>query len=145
MSWGTCNSGSNNIHFGFPPLMTDGRNYTSWQPNAVLNNKIRKQENITTNGQYRKYLTDNASAIMQFNAMESCDQCCACPPRYGDNQPQTGTPYLYKSCGDSTAAFGYENSDLKTQYLTSQQLQSRMTAPKLSQYQYIQQQIHNPN
>ena len=27
MSWGTCYSGSNNIHFGFPPIMTDGRNY----------------------------------------------------------------------------------------------------------------------
>ena len=32
MSWGTCFSGSNNIHFDFPPIMSDGRNFSSWQP-----------------------------------------------------------------------------------------------------------------
>ena len=26
MSWGTCYSGSNNIHFNFPAIMDDSRN-----------------------------------------------------------------------------------------------------------------------
>ena len=30
MSWGTCYSGSNNIHMGFPALMSDGRLYANW-------------------------------------------------------------------------------------------------------------------
>ena len=38
-------SGSNNIHFDFPPIMSDGRNYASWQPEAVINARIQKQEN----------------------------------------------------------------------------------------------------
>ena len=42
MSWGTCYSASNNIHFDFPPIMNDGRNYASWQPVAVINNEIKK-------------------------------------------------------------------------------------------------------
>ena len=45
MSWGTCNAGSNNIHFDFPPIMTDGRNYAKWQPGAVINQEIRKDNN----------------------------------------------------------------------------------------------------
>jgi hypothetical protein len=45
MSWSTCYSGSNNINFNFPPIMADGRNYASWQPDAVVNERIQKQEN----------------------------------------------------------------------------------------------------
>ena len=46
MSWGTCLSGSNNIHFDFPPLMSDGRNFASWQPGAKLNQQLRNENNI---------------------------------------------------------------------------------------------------
>ena len=63
MSWGTCYSGSNNIHFDYPPIMDDGRNYSKWQPAAVLNNEIRKSEGIKTNWEYRNYLVANAGNI----------------------------------------------------------------------------------
>ena len=49
MSWATCFSGSNNIHFNFPPIMQDGRNYASYQPEAQTNNKIQMQNNINSN------------------------------------------------------------------------------------------------
>ena len=39
MSWGTCYAGSNNIHFDFPPIMMDGRNFAKWQPGAAINEK----------------------------------------------------------------------------------------------------------
>ena len=145
MSWGTCYSGSNNIHFGFPPIMTDGRNYTTWQPAAEINSKLQQKEGITSNHQYRQFLVNNATSIMEFNSMQACDQCCSCPARYGDDQPKTGTPYLYKSCTDGTQPFGYETSDLKNEYLSRQTLAARMTAPKLSQFQYIRQGVPNPN
>ena len=41
MSWGTCYSGSNNIHFDFPPIMSDGRNFSKWQPGAKINEELR--------------------------------------------------------------------------------------------------------
>ena len=53
MTWGTCYSGSNNIHFDFPPIMTDGRNYATWQPGAVVNQQIKEHANIKTNWQLR--------------------------------------------------------------------------------------------
>ena len=46
MSWGSCNGASNNIHFDFPPIMNDGRNFATWQPGAVINNTIREKLRI---------------------------------------------------------------------------------------------------
>lgn len=137
MSWGTCYSGCNNIHFGFPPLMADGRNFASWLPGDQINNQIKEENNIKTNWQYRKFLINNAEEIMKQNSVLACDQCCTCPARYGDDQPQTGTPFLYKSCTESTQPFGYQNSDLKKLYLDKYQLQSRLSAPILTQYEYL--------
>ena len=71
--WGTCYGASNNIHFDFPPIMQDGRNYSSWQPEAVVNDNIRKQENIKSNWEYRKFLTNNALQIMKYNNQEACN------------------------------------------------------------------------
>ena len=147
MSWGTCYSGSNNIHFDFPPIMTDGRNFADWQPGAVINEKIRQDANIKSNADYRKYLTNNADNIIKYNQLQSCDQCCSCPARYGSEQSCTSknSPYLYKSCSDNSRPFGYEGSDLKNVYLSRSELQSKMVVPILTQAQYLQQGYPNTN
>ncbi len=46
MSWATCYTASNNIHFDFPPIMADGRNYASWKTSAIMNEKIRYDAGI---------------------------------------------------------------------------------------------------
>ena len=140
MSWGTCYSGSNNIHFDFPAIMSDGRNFATWQHGNVISEKIREEANIKTNWNYRKYLTENADQIIKHNQLSACDECCACPARYGDNQNQSksNTPFLYKSCSDATQPHGYETSDLKNMYLSSFELQARMVTPVLSQDQLLQ-------
>ena len=61
------NYASNNIHYDMPPMMSDGRNYATWQPEAVINSKIQKQEGLKTNWEYRTYLQNNAQNIMKFN------------------------------------------------------------------------------
>ena len=43
MSWGTCDSGSNNIHFNFPAFMDDGRNFSNYEAGATLDNIIKKK------------------------------------------------------------------------------------------------------
>ena len=48
MSWATCYSGSNNIHFDYPPLMNDGRAYAGFLQDSVVNEKILQQNNIET-------------------------------------------------------------------------------------------------
>ena len=145
MTWGTCYSGSNNIHFDFPPIMADGRNYSSWEPNAVMNKNIRETNNITSNWQYRKYLTENADTIIEYNQQEACNQCGLCPAIYGASANDSNVPYLYKSSDDTNQPMGYENSDLKTMYLTKEQIQSRMITPTLTQAELLQRGIPNWN
>lgn len=144
MSWGTCYQGSNNIHFDFPPIMMDGRNFAKWQPGAAINEKIRKDNNITTNWQYRQYLTSNADSIARSNELEACDNCCYCPSSTV-GESTANSPFLYKSCVDKSQPFGYENSDLKNLYLSSYELQSRMVAPSITQDQFLKNKIPNPN
>jgi hypothetical protein len=138
MSWGTCYSGSNNIHFDFPPIMSDGRNFASWQPGAVINEKIRENAGITSNWQYRKYLVENAETIIKNNQVAACDECCSIPVMQPISGNQQNSPYLYQSCSDNSQPFGYENSDLKNLYISNYQLQSRMVTPVITQAQLLQ-------
>lgn len=146
MSWGTCYSGSNNIHFDFPPIMADGRNYADWLPGAAINEEIREQNNIKSNWDYREFLVANADQIIRQNQLEACNQCCSCPERFSTQAQLNQTPnspYLYRSCFDSTQPFGYENSDLKNLYLSDYQLQARLTTPVFTQFELLNN--HFPN
>lgn len=164
MSWGTCYSGSNNIHYDFPAIMNDGRNYANWLPGAAINEQIRKDAGISTNWQYRRYLTEKADTIIRNNQVAACDECCALPREtYGNNtnevpqgqtQPvlnrqmyvQPQVPYLYKSCADNTRPrYGYEGSDLKDMYTSKIQLQSRMITPVITQDQLLKHGFAHPN
>jgi hypothetical protein len=146
MSWGTCYAGANNIHPDFPPIMNDGRNFANWQPGAVINETIRQEANISSNWQYRQYLSKNADAIIQYNQLSACGECCANTVQYGTgNTVSNNSPYLYKSCLDTTKKFGYEDSDLKNLYLTDYALQSRMITPVFSQSDLLSQGIPRAN
>jgi hypothetical protein len=132
-NWGTCFSGSNNIHFDFPPIMQDGRIYSSWQPEAVINQNIQRQENIKTNWDYRQFLTNNALQAMKYNSMEAC-YTLGLPCSFQTNKtPSSNVPYQFQSTFDtSEPGFGYNNSDLKRLYLTREQLNARLIAPSLT-------------
>jgi len=137
MSWGTCYSGSNNIHFNFPPIMSDGRNYASWQPDAVINQRIQKQEGINNNWSYRQYLQKNGLKVMQYNNAEACYDLGLDPHVQTGKTPSNNVPYQFKSTFDtSTPGFGYCNSDLKNPYLTSEQLNARLIAPSINPESY---------
>ena len=125
--------------------MTDGRNYAAWQPGAVVNKEIREKANIKTNWQYRKYLTDNADAIIKYNQTEACNQTSMCPANYINSGNQPNTPYLYSSCTSTAKPYGYQNSDLKNLYLKEYQLQCRLVTPVLTQEQLLQQRYQNYN
>ena len=150
MSWGTCYSGSNNIHFNFPPIMDDGRNYATWQPGAVVNEMIRQKNNITSNSDYRQYLTHNADEVMQANLIGACDSCgfnlnLISNENNNNNGGNYPKPFLFSSPWDQSRPFGYESSDLKNLYLSRHELQSRMMAPSLNQEQYLTGGYPNPN
>jgi hypothetical protein len=137
MSWATCYSGSNNIHFNYPPIMTDGRNYASWQPDAVINQRIQKQEGINNNWSYRMFLQNNGLKIMEYNNTEACYDLGLDPHVQTGKTPSNNVPYQFKSTFDSSRpGFGYCNSDLKNPYLTSEQLNARLIAPSINTDSY---------
>lgn len=133
MSWSTCYSGSNNIDFNYPPIMSDGRNYSSWQPDAVINERIQEKEGIQSNWSYRQYLQNNAAKIMNFNTREACYTSGLDPNYRTDKTPSDNVPFTFKGTFDtSRPGFGYCNSDLKNPYLSSQQLNARLISPHIN-------------
>lgn len=131
--WGRCHSASNNIHHNFPPLMSDGRNYTSWYAASIVNNMIQDTSNLKTNWDYRNYLTENSHKIEKSDNMISCFMT--------ENLEDDGMfiksnpPYLFSNMRDTSKPSGYETSDLKADYLSRYDLQSRRNTPILSQEQ----------
>jgi hypothetical protein len=138
MSWGTCYKGSNNIHAGAPALMSDGQWATNWEPACAINNELKKQAGISNNYNYRQYLISNADSIIEKNQIGALGNCCASWENFNDrNAIKCPTKYIFKSCSDKTQPFGYQNSDLKNLYVSSQALQSRLVAPIMTQTQML--------
>jgi len=134
MSWGTCNKATNNIYFDFPPLMNDGRNYANWYTGAVINNNIRKNNNIKSNWDYRQFLMKNSDEIIKVNQINSLKKCECVSKKYtNEKNSKHHNPYIFKSCLDKYKPFGYEDSDLKQLYLSKNELNDRYKTPVLTQ------------
>jgi hypothetical protein len=113
--------------------MNDGRNYASWQPDAVIDQRIQKQEKLRTNWEYRQYLQNNGIKIMNYNNLEACYDLGLDPHVQTGKTPSSNVPYSFKSSFDtSKPGFGYCNSDLKNPYLSREQLNSRMVSPSIN-------------
>ena len=133
MSWATCYSGNNNINFNYPPIMADGRNYSTWQPEAVINKRIQKSNDIKTNWGYRQFLQKNGLSVMNYNTLESCYDLGLDPHVSTNDTPSSNVPHKFSSIYDTNKpGFGYSNSDLKNPYLTREQLNARMIAPSIN-------------
>lgn len=135
-AWSKNYSASHNVHFDFPPVMSDGRNFAGWQPGNAINAAIRQNENIKSNWDYRRYLTHNAERVMEMNRIDAVNES-----GHGSfdvssyENEQRNTPFMYSSVMDKREPYGYTSSDLKNLYLSRQELQSRMIAPEITQAQ----------
>jgi hypothetical protein len=117
--------------------MADGRNFSSWQPSAVINERIQRQEGIQNNWSYRQYLQHNGLQIMNYNSMEACYDLGLDPHVKSDRTPSDNVPFKFKNTFDtSKPGFGYCNSDLKNPYLTREQLNARLISPSINPASY---------
>lgn len=128
---------SNNQYDNFPPLMSDGRALVaSWQPEAVANKQLINENGITSNWQYRRYLTQNANSIMKTNFRESANDVGYI--KLDDkSESSTGGPFSFKSFLDDSKPLGYKTSDLKNLYLSREQLNARKVSPAITQEQLL--------
>ena len=135
MSWATCYSGSNNIHFNVAPMMSDSRMFTMYNPACNANTSLRNNLNITNNYDYRQWLIKNGNTIRQKNFQLAKNENSECIEAAAN--VKTNGKYLFQGCADNSRPFGYESSDLKNLYLTRNQLQARTNAHILTQEQLL--------
>ena len=130
---------TNNQYSQFPPITEDGRNITaSWQPGAVVNESILKKEGIQSNWQYRQFMTSNADQLRQNMYREALNDVGFTIRNENTtiDKATFGTPKLYGSLMEPTTEGSL--SDLKANYLSREQLASRMVVPELTQAQLQQ-------
>jgi hypothetical protein len=112
---------TNNKYNNVPSIMNDGRSITtSTQLSAIINTDLIKRNNITSNWQYRQYLTTNASDIMKYNFTESSNDM-------GYYKRYINDIDTNNSINNPIPSF--LQSDLKDTYLTREQLNARKIAP----------------
>lgn len=136
MSWGTCynvcKDATNNIHFDYPPLVSDGRLFTAYDSSEAIAQKIKQLEGLQTNWQYRQYLQNNACKIMKYNNIE-CFYDLGLNPGVSSDIKSPNSPFLYNCIDDNRKpVFGYCDSKLKNYYLSREQLNSRLIAPSIN-------------
>jgi hypothetical protein len=130
MSWGTCYSGPNNIHFNFPPLMNDSRLFSNYYSSALNDSVFQNNKNIKNNSDYRKYLQVNADTIIKNNQYISCIECGTTSNNTSEPLVSNKTPYIFNSILSRDQPYGYETSDLKNIYLSKQQLDAQKHVSK---------------
>ena len=127
---------SNSVFEGFPPLMSDSRSITaSGQQDSVTNQAIKNKNGIKSNWEYRKYLQKNANLVLKENFLSASNDC-GYFQRYADptteeNRQGKGYPYLYSDLLDNTRPPHYAESDLKSVYLSKEQLSSLKRSPQV--------------
>lgn len=132
MSWGTCYSGSNNIHPNYPALMSDGKMFTLYNPACDLNKKLKQKNGMKNNYEYRQFLIKNGVSLMNQNNIASCNECSECVLQNTSNDKSYGK-YLFTSVRDNSKPYGYQNSNLKNLYLERQSLNSQFVSPIVTQ------------
>ena len=137
MSWQKCFTGSNNIHDNSPPLMSDGRNFSDYQTESNYQEKLQLTSGINSNWEYRAFLTKQASDIIKQNKISACDQSGSCI----QNDRTKKDP----SIPSDNQVSDNQVSDLKNNYLTRYNLQSRMVTPIIRQDQLLMNGHLKPN
>ena len=123
---------NNNYYTMEPTQQFQGTDYSLWQPDSSTNRKIQVDTGINSNWKYRQYMQKNANEIMKFNTMQSINTSGNNPYTVLNTKTVGNTPYLYNSIHDiSRPEYGFRNSDLKQDYISKQQIKSRMVAPSI--------------
>ena len=137
MSWGTCYSGSNNIDFKDPALMSDSRLYTHYGSTCKANNSLKKDLGLNSNYDYRQYLIKNGNRLIEQNQNSHIDKLGYNSP-YNISNFNLDSKHIYKNVSDKSQPHGYETSDLKNLYLSRYELQAKSTGPIVTQEELLQ-------
>jgi hypothetical protein len=117
---------TNNVYSNIPPFMSDGRSvFASWQPEAIINKEIIKENNLRTNWEYRQFMIKNADSIMEYNKREACNDIGYYKRYVPESHPQVDA--------SSNVLFSQNDaSDLKNMYFSRNQLQMQKISREIT-------------
>jgi hypothetical protein len=130
-----------------PPITSNNKQVLATiQPEAENNNALLSSAGITSNWQYRKYLTDNASDLIEYNYRESNNENNFAvrqsnPPNIQCNEVkgEYNVPRLQHDALDASHRFGKPASDLKNMYLNQANNDLLKIAPVITPENVIRQ------
>jgi hypothetical protein len=132
---------TNNQYPKFPPLMGDGRSViSSWNAESIVD-KVFQQEYgrdlleqapLSPNWSYRRYMQQHGYELMGKNFIDTANDTGSQIPPSSRTNGDKNAPYLFSALGENSRPIGYESSDLKDLYLSREQLNARMYAPKIT-------------
>ena len=115
----------------FPNANTNTQNNSN--NGFIKNENIKKDANIKSNWEYRTYLQNNANNIMKFNTMTTAESSGNNPFIFTNSKEVSNHPFLFKSTHDtSTPNLGMKQSNLKNDYISREQIKSRMISPVIT-------------
>ena len=108
------------INKSLKPILYNGKTYANWENDRnIASANLRTIQSIKTNNDYRKFLTNQADLLILKNQLAACDETGVCPAKY-TNGKSSVNKYSYQSVYDNNKPYGYQDSNLKQQYLEKQ-------------------------
>ena len=62
-----CYKTSNNIYNNLPPRMSDGRHFTDYRSNCLVNNLLSSNNQSLTSEEFKNFMIDNANKLREIN------------------------------------------------------------------------------
>lgn len=120
-------------------IVNGGAQFTNYNSATEINKMIKDDRELSTNNQYRAYLTQNASTIIEHNKQTAI---AATPFNPVTNQlmqnPEKKYIIFSNYNENATGLPGYVDSDLKRSYLSRMELESRRELPYVNQESLLQ-------
>lgn len=113
----------NNDNVQVPGILNDGRPFTDYTIDSTRNEQIKRDNQITNNEEYRRFLVQNTDKIMKYNydQMKLYNQTSD----HASSIHSSSAPYLYDTVQDDAKPEGYEDSFPKQNFLTRQQIDDK--------------------
>ena len=120
-------------------IVNGGAQFTNYNSATEINKMIKDDRELSTNNQYRAYLTKNASTIMERNKQTAIAATPFNPVKNQLMQNPEKKYIIFSNYNENATGLpGYVDSDLKRSYLSRMELESRREVPYVNQETLLQ-------
>jgi len=97
-----CKKVTNNKYNDCPPRMDDGRHFTDYRPSCHINNLVQQNNTILNSYDYRMFLTQKATHLIDLNRTYACELNCCGPCKEPYHQGTMLPEQAVRECNKNT-------------------------------------------